>query len=109
MHDGKADSFISCDQILCQSFPHNRSMILSAVSFCVAMCIEGVGGLTWIFSTALVLSIFSMIMIMFRAALYPVKLNSIPQAANGNDLEMEVVEYNKALDEHADTAEPVIY
>ncbi|KAL7540001.1 hypothetical protein ACHAXR_010807 [Thalassiosira sp. AJA248-18] len=38
-----------------------------------AVCVEGVGGLTWLFSTAFCLTLFAMIMIMFRAALYPVK------------------------------------
>ena len=38
-----------------------------------AFCVQGVGGLTTIFATTLVISIFSMCMIMFRAALYPVK------------------------------------
>ena len=37
-----------------------------------AFCSQGVSGLTYIFSTTLVISVFSMIMIMFRAALYPV-------------------------------------
>jgi hypothetical protein len=38
-----------------------------------ALCTEGVDGLTWIFSSSLLLVIFAMLFIMFRAALYPVK------------------------------------
>ena len=37
-----------------------------------AICVEGVYGLTWLFSTSLLLSLFAMVMIMFRAGLYPV-------------------------------------
>lgn len=37
-----------------------------------AVCVEGVNGLTWIFSTSFAIFSFAMIMIMFRAALYPV-------------------------------------
>ena len=42
-----------------------------------AICVDGVGGLAWLFSTSLFLAIFSMVMIMFRAALYPVKRPSV--------------------------------
>jgi len=38
-----------------------------------AFCVQGVGGINAIFYTTLVISIFSMCMIMFRAALYPIK------------------------------------
>ena len=38
-----------------------------------AFCTSGVDGLRTIFATMLAISIFSMIMIMFRAALYPIK------------------------------------
>jgi len=38
-----------------------------------AVCVQGVEGLTWLFSTSLFLTLFAMMMIMFRAALYPVK------------------------------------
>merc|ERR1711862_410861 len=38
-----------------------------------AFCSEGVSGLQYIFSTTLCMAIFSMTMVMFRAALYPVK------------------------------------
>lgn len=58
-----------------------------------AFCIEGVSGLTYIFATTLVISIFSMVMIMFRAAMYPIKEPS--SAAAGSEDEMEVVEYNE--------------
>jgi hypothetical protein len=38
-----------------------------------AVCTEGVDGLSWIFSTSLLLVVFAMFFIMFRAALYPVR------------------------------------
>ena len=38
-----------------------------------ALCTEGVDGLTWIFSSSFAIFMFAMIMITFRAALYPVK------------------------------------
>jgi len=38
-----------------------------------AICDEGVNGLTWLFSTAFALAFFAMLMITFRAGLYPVK------------------------------------
>jgi hypothetical protein len=38
-----------------------------------ALCKEGVDGLTWIFSSSLLLVVFAMLFVMFRAALYPVK------------------------------------
>jgi len=38
-----------------------------------AVCVESVSGLAYIFSTTMVISVFSMLMIMFRAALYPVQ------------------------------------
>jgi len=38
-----------------------------------AICVEGVDGLTWLFSTSFAMFLFAMIMIMFRAGLYPVK------------------------------------
>eukprot|EP00985_Skeletonema_marinoi_P018908 scaffold10698_cov213-Skeletonema_marinoi.AAC.15 len=38
-----------------------------------AVCVESVSGLAYIFSTTMVISVFSTLMIMFRAALYPVQ------------------------------------
>ena len=43
-----------------------------------AVCTQGVGGLTWIFSTSLFLCLFAMSMITFRAAMSPA-LRPIPQ------------------------------
>lgn len=43
-----------------------------------ALCLDGVGGLTWLFSTSIFLVVFAMIMIMFRAALYPIKRPASP-------------------------------
>mmetsp|Transcript_10148 Transcript_10148/g.21980 ORF Transcript_10148/g.21980 Transcript_10148/m.21980 type:complete len:571 (+) Transcript_10148:153-1865(+) len=51
-----------------------------------AFCVQGVSGLTYIFSTTLVISIFSMVMIMLRAALYPIKEpNAKPASRSEND------------------------
>ena len=38
-----------------------------------AICVDGVGGLTWLFTSSFFLVMFAMIMLMFRAALYPAK------------------------------------
>lgn len=38
-----------------------------------AVCQDGVDGLTWLFSSSMFLAMFAMLMIMFRAALHPVK------------------------------------
>ena len=43
----------------------------------IAVCINGVGGLTWIFATMLLMAILAMFMLTFRAALHPVKENLI--------------------------------
>lgn len=78
-----------------------------------AFCEEGVSGLTYIFSTTLVISIFSMVMIMFRAALYPVKEPNDARASKSglSGDEMEVVKYdaNAAGVDSADGDAPVIY
>lgn len=80
-----------------------------------AFCIEGVSGLTYIFSTTLVISVFSMVMIMFRAALYPIREPTGAQSRTGSEDAMEVVEYNKNEKEEAaagnseDEDRPVIY
>jgi hypothetical protein len=38
-----------------------------------AICVDGAGGLEWLFPSCLLLAIFAMLMLTFRAALYPVK------------------------------------
>jgi hypothetical protein len=48
-----------------------------------AVCTEGVDGLAWIFLSSLLLVVFAMNLIMFRAALYPVKT---PQSACNHGL-----------------------
>jgi len=58
-----------------------------------AFCVQGVSGLTYIFSTTLVISIFSMVMIMFRAALYPIKE---PNSGSRDDDAVEVVNYKES-------------
>jgi len=59
-----------------------------------ALCIEGVSGLKSIFTTTLIISIFSMIMIMFRAALYPIKEPDV-KLASSDENAMEVAKYNE--------------
>lgn len=44
-----------------------------------AMCVDGVDGLAWLFSTSVFLAVFAMVMITFRAALYPVKRPLAPE------------------------------
>jgi hypothetical protein len=55
-----------------------------------AICTSGVEGLTYIFATTLTISICSMMMIMFRAALYPVKESN---AIATNETTQEVSKY----------------
>mmetsp|Transcript_27906 Transcript_27906/g.48248 ORF Transcript_27906/g.48248 Transcript_27906/m.48248 type:complete len:202 (-) Transcript_27906:86-691(-) len=68
-----------------------------------AFCVEGVSGLKYIFSTTLIISIFSMVMIMFRAALYPIKEPYVQPVSRSEDT-IEVVEYSKNSpgEEHAE-------
>lgn len=48
-----------------------------------AICIGAVGGLTWLYSSAFAMFLFSMLMIMFRAGLYPVKYPSTKPGGSG--------------------------
>ena len=76
-----------------------------------AFCVQGVSGLTYIFSTTMVIAIFSMVMIMFRAAMYPIKEPS------DDDLKLESEDGGPTpadADDHAAAEEeeeekPVIY
>ena len=70
-----------------------------------AFCVQGVGGLTYIFSTTLIISIFSMIMIMLRAALYSVKEPPADQLASKSKSEdvVEVAKYNENENENDNT------
>ncbi|KAL9178595.1 hypothetical protein ACHAXT_001933 [Thalassiosira profunda] len=79
-----------------------------------ALCTQGVSGMTYIFSTTLVVAIFSMMMITFRAALYPIKEPDGVPASKSED----VVEVFKGQDEgresepeneQVEEAKPVIY
>jgi len=81
------------DIIQCKTFNPIYSTFVHS-----ALCLDGVGGLTWLFSTSIFLVVFAMIMIMFRAALYPVKrpaslgmLSSedLPDTDNGATTETE--------------------
>ena len=61
-----------------------------------AFCVQGVSGLSYIFGTTMVIAIFSMVMVMLRAAIYPIKEANAPlvAAVSGADA-MEVMEYNE--------------
>ena len=61
-----------------------------------AFCVQGVSGLSYIFGTTMVIAIFSMVMVMLRAAIYPIKEAKAPlvAAVSGADA-MEVMEYNE--------------
>eukprot|EP00804_Cyclotella_cryptica_P028320 CCRYP_013192-RC/>CCRYP_013192-RC protein AED:0.03 eAED:0.03 QI:643/1/1/1/1/1/6/298/517 len=98
-----------------------------------ALCSSGVSGLSWIFFTTLTVAISSMMMMTFRAALYPIKEASGEIASKDGEVEVvryqhndneasgeiaskdgdvEVVRYqhndNEALEEDADGGESVI-
>jgi len=70
------DALIRVDDILsCRTFnPIYTTFVHDA------FCVEGVDGLAWIFSSSLFISVFSMTMIMFRAALYPIKESSVAES-----------------------------
>ena len=68
-----------------------------------AFCVQGVSGLTYIFSTTMVIAIFSMVMIMFRAAMYPIKEPS------DDDLKLESDAADDDAAEEEEEEKPVIY
>ncbi len=79
-----------------------------------AVCVQGVSGLTWIFATTLTMAIFSMIMLMFRAAMYPVREAPCEKYANNGGADEEAVKYfdgsQQEVEEEGhevETAEPV--
>ena len=60
-----------------------------------AFCNQAVAGMSWIFSTTLVIAIFSMVLIMTRASLYPIReWNDMRKSSTVED-EMEVVKYTE--------------
>lgn len=80
-----------------------------------ALCKQGVSGLTYIFSTTLVISIFSMVMIMFRAAIYPIKEPDAQPVSKSEDA-VEVLKYNLGEEDNrvpgeeiAEGDKPIIY
>lgn len=61
-----------------------------------AFCNQAVAGMSWIFSTTLVIAIFSMVLIMTRAALYPIRdRKDMPKFSSVEEDEMEVVKYTE--------------
>ena len=59
-----------------------------------AFCKEAVVGMQWIFFTTLFIAIFSMMLIMTRAALYPIRDRGVLKSIGGDDGN-EVVKYNE--------------
>ena len=55
-----------------------------------AFCDEAVAGMSWIFYTTLFIAIFSMFLIMFRAALYPIKDVALPASMRAEDRKDDV-------------------
>lgn len=74
-----------------QTFVHN------------AFCVDGVSGLSIIFSTTLAMAIFSMMMITFRAALHPVQLDN--KAAADEGAEDDLVMYEGGRGQRGDGVE----
>jgi len=67
-------AFIGVRRILeCKTFNSIYTMFVHE-----AFCVEGVNGLAWIFSTSFAMFLFAMVMLMFRAGLYPVKHPAAP-------------------------------
>ncbi len=59
-----------------------------------ALCTQAVAGMSWIFYTTLFIAIFSMVLIMTRAALYPIQDRDTLESIDEED-GIEVVKYNK--------------
>ncbi len=55
-----------------------------------ALCDEAVAGMSWIFFTTPLIAIFSMLSLMFRSALYPIKDFALP-ASSSDENGIEVV------------------
>ena len=60
-----------------------------------AFCNQAVAGMSWIFSTTLFIAIFSMVLIMTRAALYPIREWKDMRKSSTVEDEMEVVKYTE--------------
>jgi hypothetical protein len=65
-----------------------------------ALCEEAVAGMSWIFFTTLFLAIFSMLLLMFRAALYPISDFALPASSSDED-GIEVVKKCNEQPQHA--------
>ncbi len=68
-----------------------------------AFCVEGVSGLAYIFIASLVVAIFSMVMIMLRAALYPIKEATASDSRGGEII--EVIKEKEQQNQPPDKAE----
>jgi hypothetical protein len=66
-----------------------------------AFCVEGVSGLAYIFIASLIVATFSMVMIMLRAALYPIKEATASESRGGEVIEVvkEKQQHNQPPDE----------
>lgn len=84
------------DVLRCKTFHSIYSIFVHS-----AFCLDGVSGMAYIFEASIVVAVFSMLMIMLRAAMYPVKE---PAASSSGDLEIvEAVKYQSSGNE-LDTA-----
>ena len=85
-------SFVGLRDVLqCETFnPIYTTFIYNA------FCVEGVTGLTYIFATTLVIAVLSMVMIMFRAALYPIK-DSVSVPGPGGEGAVLAESYNDVM------------
>lgn len=68
-----------------------------------ALCVEGVSGLAYIFIASLVVATFSMVMIMLRAALYPIK-EATASESRGEEI-IEIIKEKEQQNQPPDEAE----
>lgn len=74
-------SFVGLSQVIsCETMNPIYSIFVHQ-----AFCDEAVAGMSWIFYTTLFIAIFSMFLIMFRAALYPIKEVALPPSMCAED------------------------
>ena len=93
--------------MLCAKFSHSMrntddDCSLFYLQCIIAVCSGGVQGLSWIFFTMLTIALSSMMMITFRAALYPIRgdADALPTAGDA-----EVVHYQQHVNESQDRDE----
>lgn len=87
------------DVLRCKTFHSIYSIFVHS-----AFCTDGISGLAYIFKASIVCAVFSMMMIVLRAAMYPVKE---PTAAPSSE-DLDIVEAVKFEDEQPNT-EPIFH